>query len=176
MHILYGKATFPYKICEKNRPTRYGVHRTWITGEVLPQLCTLQKYIVMGGSTPQKNLRIFYMGKRHSHIKYAKKNRPPNLGSPIPSDTGEVPAPPPPPDMYFPKIYSYGGSTPQKNFRIFYMGKATKNGSSHCRRFVAFESRVGRFFRVGLYIWSIYEHFDTLVTGIGNNPKYILYI
>jgi hypothetical protein len=126
MHILYGKATFPYKICEKNRPTRYGVHRTWITGEVLPQLCTLQKYIVMGGSTPQKNLRIFYMGKRHSHIKYAKKNRPPNLGSPIPSDTGEVPAPPPPQICTFQKYIVMGGRPPKKIFAYFIWEKRPK--------------------------------------------------
>jgi hypothetical protein len=114
MHILYGKATFPYKICEKNRPTRYGVHRTWITGEVLPQLCTLQKIYSYGRVAPppkKKSSHILY-GKATFPYKICEKNRPSNLGSPIPSDTGEVP----PQLCTLQKYIVIGGSTPPKNF------------------------------------------------------------
>ena len=66
-----------------------------------------------------------------------------------------------------------GRSTPPKKFFAYFIWEGDKNRLAHCRRFVAFESRVGRFFRVGLDIWSIFEHFDTLVIGIGNNLKEI---
>jgi hypothetical protein len=54
---------------------------------------------------------------------------------------------------------------------IFYMGKMTKSDSQCCRS-VDSESRVGRFFRVGLCFQSILEQFETLVPRIGHNPQY----